>query len=78
MGDVGRFWCLHGKITVIKNMKDCDVKTTLPGRTEGHAFKGAFILEVLFCEGFKPDTGTQDWSAPTLVRLHQGPVTWGI
>ena len=65
MGDAGRFWCLHSKITFIKNMMDCDVKKTLPGRTEGHTFKGSFILEVLFCEGFKPDTGH-----PGLVGSH--------
>ena len=80
MGDV---WCLHSKITgiritFIKNMKDCDMETTPLGRTEGHTLKGSFILEVLFCEGFKHDTGHLGLVGSTLVGLHQGLVTWGI
>lgn len=41
------------------------MKTTPLGRTEGHALKGSFILEVLFCEGFKHDT-----RHPGLVSSH--------
>ena len=54
------------------------METTALGRTEGHTLKGSFILEVLFCEGFKHDTGHLGLVGSTLVGLHQGLVTWGI
>lgn len=54
------------------------METTPLGRTEGRALKGSFILEVLFVRVLNMTQGTQDWSAPTLVGLHQGLVTWGI